>query len=87
MYEHIYINLYCDISKEQPSNLVNSLSYYPFVHISAKIKPFKIGVNFDATETCTIAATSGCEWDAAITSPMDPSGTTGFKLQYWQVAC
>ena len=55
--------------------------------ISAKIKPFKIGVNFDSTETCTIAATSGCEWDAAITSPMDPSGTTGFKLQYWQVAC
>ena len=60
---------------------------YPIVDISAKIKPFKIGVNFDGTEICTSQATNGCEWDAAITSPLDPSGTTGFKLQYWQVAC
>jgi len=55
--------------------------------LCSKIKPFKIGVNFDATEICTSAATNGCEWDAAIASPADPSGSAGFKLQYWQVAC
>ena len=60
---------------------------FPFVHILAKIKPFKIGVNFDEFEVCSGAATNTCEWDAAIASPADPSGSAGFKLQYWQVAC
>ena len=47
----------------------------------AKKKPFRVGVKFDETETCTIAAGNTCEWDTI------PGGIIGFKLIYWQVAC
>ena len=50
-----------------------------FFAISANHQPFRIGVHFDAFEQCTGAAAITCEPD------LEPHGTVGFKLIYWQM--
>ena len=53
--------------------------------ISAKRKPFRVGVRFDEDEVCSAAKAESCEWDMG--SNHAPGGITGFKLTYWQTAC
>ena len=57
----------------------NSLTF------SGNIKPFRIGVHFDESEVCTIAATNTCEYDVIAT--IDAGGHLGFQLIYWQSSC
>jgi len=51
------------------------------VTVCSKKKPFRVGVKFDESEICTIAAANTCEWDTA------PGAIIGFKLIYWQLSC
>ena len=56
-----------------------------FLTFSGNIKPFRIGVHFDESEVCTIAATNTCEYDVIAT--IDAGGHLGFQLIYWQSSC
>ena len=62
-------------------NLFHSLC----LNITAKQKPFRVGVNFDTTEVCTGTNTSVCEYDVSATTLT--GGIQGFKLIYWQNSC
>ena len=61
-------------------NLINIDLMFSF-KISAKKKPFRVGVRFDETEICSAAKGTTCEWDTV------SGGIIGFKLIYWQTSC
>ena len=63
----------------------NHVSYTKSTIISAKIKPFRVGVNFDGYEVCATAATNTCDYDLAAAN--EPGGIVGFKLIYFQKSC
>jgi len=72
------LSRFCGRNLNVATNLATSVT------VCTQRTPFRVGVNFDNTEVCT-ANTA----DTAIVCEQSifPGGITGFKLNYYQVAC